>query len=73
MEVLALYDKQSNGTMQIDELRHILCAVGEQLTDADVTMVWNECGTEEDEDGYVKYEPFVRKLLAGPFPDEPAA
>lgn len=68
MEVLRLYDKQSNGTMLLDELKHILLAVGEQLTDQEVATVWGECGSEEDDDGFIQYEPFVKKLMAGPFP-----
>lgn len=27
----------------------------------------------EDEDGYIKYDDFIKKVLAGPFPEEAAA
>jgi Ca2+-binding EF-hand superfamily protein len=66
MECLRLYDKHDDGKMLFAELQHILLAVGEQLTDAEVAACLKECCEEEDEDGFIKYAPFVKKLMAGP-------
>jgi Ca2+-binding EF-hand superfamily protein len=64
MECLRLYDKHDNGKMLYAELQHILLAVGEPLADAEVAMVLKECCEEEDEDGFIHYAPFVKKLLS---------
>jgi Ca2+-binding EF-hand superfamily protein len=63
MECLRLYDKHSDGKMLFAELQHILLALGEPLADAEVNSVLAECCEEEDEDGFINYEPFIKKLL----------
>jgi len=62
MEVLKLYDKEDNGTMLYAELEHILCALGERLEKPEVIPVLAETCPEEDEDGFIPYEQFCRKL-----------
>jgi len=64
MECLKLYDKNENGTMMAAELAHVLMSLGERLGDREVDEVMKFLG-EEDEDGFVKYEPWLKILLAG--------
>jgi len=65
VEVLKLYDKESNGTMMFAELEHILISLGERLEKDEVTPVLAECCPPEDEDGFINYEPFLKKLCEG--------
>ncbi|KAF2362665.1 EF-hand domain pair [Trinorchestia longiramus] len=65
IEVLKLYDKDSNGTMMYAELEHILISLGERLEKEELTPILLECCPEEDEDGFVPYAPFLKKLCEG--------
>merc|ERR1712242_74721 len=62
VECLKLYDKQENGTMMLGELEHILLSLGEKLER-------KECCDPEDDDGFIPYEPFLRRVCAGPHPE----
>ncbi|XP_006558909.1 myosin light chain alkali isoform X1 [Apis mellifera] len=62
VECLKLYDKQENGTMLGAELSHTLLALGEKLSDAEVEEVLKDCMDPEDEDGFIPYTPFLRRL-----------
>jgi len=62
IEVLKLYDKSENGTMMYAELEHILLTLGERLDKAELEPVLKECCPEEDEEGFIPFEPFVKKL-----------
>nr|XP_034179284.1 myosin light chain alkali isoform X1 [Osmia lignaria] len=62
LECLKLYDKQENGTMLAAELSHTLLALGERLEDAQVEEVLKDCMDAEDEDGFIPYAPFLRRL-----------
>ncbi|XP_058810128.1 myosin light chain alkali [Phymastichus coffea] len=64
IECLKLYDKQENGTMLGAELSHILLSLGERLEDHEVEIVLKECMDPEDEDGFIPYAPFVKKLMS---------
>nr|3JBH_C Chain C, MYOSIN 2 ESSENTIAL LIGHT CHAIN STRIATED MUSCLE [Aphonopelma]3JBH_D Chain D, MYOSIN 2 ESSENTIAL LIGHT CHAIN STRIATED MUSCLE [Aphonopelma]3JBH_I Chain I, MYOSIN 2 ESSENTIAL LIGHT CHAIN STRIATED MUSCLE [Aphonopelma]3JBH_J Chain J, MYOSIN 2 ESSENTIAL LIGHT CHAIN STRIATED MUSCLE [Aphonopelma]6SO3_C Chain C, Myosin 2 essential light chain striated muscle [Lethocerus indicus]6SO3_D Chain D, Myosin 2 essential light chain striated muscle [Lethocerus indicus]AMB19042.1 myosin alkali light len=68
MEGLKVYDKAENGTMLAAELAHVLLSLGERLTDIECEEIMRVC--DEDDDGFLKYEPFVKTIIAGPFPDE---
>lgn len=70
MEGLKVYDKAENGTMLAGELAHVLLSLGEKLTDPETEEIMKACAGQEDEDGFVKYEPFVRNVMAGPYPEE---
>jgi Ca2+-binding EF-hand superfamily protein len=69
MECLKLYDKAENGRMMAAELSHVLLSLGERLEDSEVATIMRECCETEDEDGFIPYEPFLKKLIAGP-PEE---
>lgn len=65
MEVLKLYDKAGDGTMLFGELEHILLSLGERLEKEELAPVLKETCDEEDEEGFIPYEPFLKKLCAG--------
>lgn len=69
VECLKLYDKQENGTMMLQELEHILLNLGEKLEREDVDTLIKECCDAEDDDGFIPYEPFLKRICAGPFPE----
>jgi len=73
MECLKLYDKAENGRMMAAELSHVLLSLGERLEDSEVTTIMKECSETEDDDGFIPYEPFLKKLIAGPPEEGPAA
>ena len=68
VEGLKVYDKNENGTMMSAELSHTLLMLGEKLTDEEVEDIMKACAGGDDEEGFMKYEDFIKKLLAGPFP-----
>jgi len=70
MEGLKVYDKAENGTMMAGELAHVLMSLGEKLNDPDTEEIMRLCAGTEDEDGFIKYETFVKSVMTGPFPEE---
>jgi Ca2+-binding EF-hand superfamily protein len=44
--------------------------LGERLTDLDVDNIFKYTQTEEDLDGNIKYEEFIKKVMAGPPEDK---
>ena len=69
LEGLKVYDKNENGTMMAAELVHTLLMFGEKLNDEEVEDLMKACAPPEDEDGFLKYEEFIKNIMAGPFPD----
>jgi Ca2+-binding EF-hand superfamily protein len=65
MEAFKTFDREGQGFINAAELRHVLTMLGERLTDADVDMILKHTGTEEDLDGNIKYEEFIKKVMAG--------
>ncbi|XP_054004239.1 myosin light chain alkali isoform X2 [Hylaeus anthracinus] len=63
IECLKLYDKQENGMMLGAELSHTLLALGEKLAENEVEQVLRECMDPEDEDGFIPYAPFLKKMM----------
>jgi len=66
MEAFKTFDREGQGFIASAELRHVLCMLGERLTDVDVDQIFKFTGTEEDLDGNIKYEELIKKVLAGP-------
>ncbi|XP_065156740.1 myosin light chain alkali-like [Atheta coriaria] len=64
LECLKLYDKEENGTMMAAELAHTLLSLGERLEDFQVDEVLADCMDKEDEEGFIPYEPFLKKMMA---------
>lgn len=70
-ECMKVYDKMDNGTMLEAELAHILMSLGEKLSDRECDEIMQACvKTPPDEDGNIKYDSFIKALMAGPFPNE---
>ncbi|ETN80194.1 Myosin, essential light chain family protein [Necator americanus] len=66
VEGLKVFDKEECGKILAAELRHILLALGERLSADEVDEILKGA---EDAEGLIKYEDFIKKVLAGPFPD----
>lgn len=67
MEGLRVFDKEECGKIMVAELRHALLALGERLTADEADEIVQGV---EDADGNVNYESFIKRVMAGPFPDE---
>jgi len=65
-ECLKLYDKESNGMMIFEELKGLLRNTGERLEPEDVDEILKDCANEPDEDGFIPWQAFLDKLVAGP-------
>ena len=59
LELLKLYDKNSNGTMMLAELDNILCNLGDEVPKEDVQKLFAELCDPEDEDGLFPYMSFL--------------
>ncbi|ESO07546.1 hypothetical protein HELRODRAFT_75866, partial [Helobdella robusta] len=66
IEAFKTFDREGQGSIAAAELRLVLSNLGEKLTDADVEQIFKFTGTEEDIDGNLKYEEFIKKIMAGP-------
>ena len=62
LELLKLYDKNSNGTMMLAELDNILCNLGDEVPKDDVQKLFAELCDPEDEDGLFPYMSFLDRL-----------
>jgi len=67
MEGLRVFDKDESGKILVAELRHALLALGERLTVDEADEIVQGV---EDAEGMVNYESFIKKVMAGPFPEE---
>lgn len=66
MEGFKTFDREGQGFISAAELRHVLTAMGERLSDDDVDQILKFTDTSEDLDGNIKYEEFIKKVMAGP-------
>jgi len=66
LECLKLYDKNEDGMMLLAELQHALLALGEQLDDEQVDIIFKDCMDPEDDDGFIPYAPFLEKMMTSP-------
>ncbi|KAF2287792.1 hypothetical protein GH714_002992 [Hevea brasiliensis] len=61
-EAFKVFDKDQDGYISPDELRHVMINLGEKLTDEELEQMIKEA--DLDGDGQVNYEEFVRMMLA---------
>jgi len=66
MEGLRVFDKDESGKILVAELRHALLALGERLTVEEADEIVSGV---EDAEGMVSYESFIKRVMAGPFPE----
>ncbi|XP_030757012.1 myosin light chain alkali-like [Sitophilus oryzae] len=62
VECLKLYDKADDGHMGAGDLPHMLLSLAEKLTDAEVDELFEDCLDEEDDEGMILYDPFLRRM-----------
>jgi len=62
IELLRLYDKNSNGTMMVAELENLLANLGDEIPKEDVQKLLAELCDPEDDEGMFPYTPFVDRL-----------
>ncbi|KRZ80890.1 Myosin, essential light chain [Trichinella papuae] len=67
IEGFRVYDKEGNGKIMAAELRHSLLALGERMQSDEIDEILDGV---QDAEGMVNYEAFIKKILAGPFPNE---
>ncbi|XP_050224568.1 calmodulin-like protein 8 [Mercurialis annua] len=60
-EAFKVFDKDQDGYISPNELRHVMINLGEKLTDEEVEQMIREA--DLDGDGLVNYEEFVRMML----------
>lgn len=66
MEAFKTFDREGQGYISSAEMRHVLTSLGDRLTDQDVDQIIKFTDLQEDLDGNVKYEGFIKKILDGP-------
>ncbi|KAK6999844.1 calmodulin, partial [Biomphalaria glabrata] len=59
-EAFRVFDKDGNGYISAQELRHVMTNLGERLTDEEVNEMIKEA--DIDGDGQVNYEEFVKMM-----------
>jgi len=64
MEGMKTYDREGQGFVSGAELRSVMTLMGERLNDAEVDEILKATETQEDLDGNIKYEEFIKKTMA---------
>ncbi|XP_022849765.1 calmodulin-like protein 8 isoform X1 [Olea europaea var. sylvestris] len=59
-EAFKVFDKDQNGYISANELRHVMINLGEKLTDEEVDQMIREA--DQDGDGQVNYDEFVQMM-----------
>jgi len=57
---LKLFDKEGDGTLLGAEMRHVLCSMGEKMTEEEAEQVIQG---QEDTNGFIHYESFVDNIV----------
>ena len=64
-------DKDGNGLVSAQEIREVLTALGDRLSDEDVDEMIRD--VDKDGDGQVNYEEFLAHMLSGEGDEEEAS
>jgi len=60
IECFKVFDRENNGMVNVAEIRHILCSMGEALSSKDADILLEGM---EDNNGQINYEEFVRSII----------
>lgn len=66
MEAFKTFDREGQGFIAMAEMRHVMGSLADRMTDEETETILKCTDTEEDLDGNVKYEEFIKKIMAGP-------
>ena len=61
IEAFKVFDRDGNGLISAQELKHVMISLGEKITDEEVDEMIKEA--DIDGDGYINYEEFVRMII----------
>ncbi|PKA59795.1 Calmodulin [Apostasia shenzhenica] len=61
-QAFKVFDKDQNGLISADELRHVMTNLGEKLTNEEVNEMIREA--DDDGDGQINYAEFVKVMMA---------
>ena len=61
LNALKFFDKEGNGLININDLKHIMINVSKNLSEAEIDDMLKEA--DLDMDGFINYEEFIRSLL----------
>lgn len=67
IEGMKVFDKDSNGYVLAVEIQHVLGSLGESLSQEEVTAIFK--GVETNSAGMMKYDEFVKHIMADPADD----
>lgn len=62
IEAFRVFDKEGNGTISANELKHVLTTLGEKLTDSEVDEVIKEA--DVDGNGHINYSNYVKMMMS---------
>ncbi|XP_018324668.1 calmodulin-like [Agrilus planipennis] len=65
-EAFRLFDKNETGAISVEDFRHILVHLGEDMTDEVIDEMIADAGS--DNDGFINYEQFVSIITANDMP-----
>ena len=61
LNAFKVFDKEGNGLINLNELKHIMLKVCNNISESEINEMLKEADT--DMDGYINYEEFVRSIL----------
>jgi len=69
-EAFKTFDREGQGFISSAELRHVLEALGDKLTEKEVDFILKATESKEDLEGNFKYAEFIDKVLKGPYGED---
>jgi len=66
MEAFKTFDREGQGYISGAELRHVLSALGEKLSEEEIDEIMRLTDVQEDLEGNIKFEEFITKVMKGP-------